>query len=317
MMKIIDISTYQPNVNFNAVKNSGVEGVIVRAGFGYSTVDDAFHNNIKNAIAAGLHVGAYWFGYAVNDSSAKEEADFCAKTIAPYKDKLDLGVYYDWEYDSMRYARSMGVYPGKSAITSMNKTFCEELLAKGYSKVGYYLNLDYSRNYIDESQLTKYLRWFAYYGEQQNDCYIQQYTSSGRVDGVAGNVDMNWLIKGDISPVKPVPTPAPKPETIPAGQHTYTVKPGDTLSAIAAKYGTTYQKIAADNGISNPDIIYPGQVLKINTGKSTGEKYYTVVKGDTLSGIASRYGTTVAQLAEWNNIKDVNLIYPGQKFRVR
>ena len=99
---------------------------------------------------------------------------------------------------------------------------------------------------------------------------------------------------------------------------TYTVKSGDTLSSIASKYGTTYQELARINGISNPNKIYPGQVLKIGGGLSIpSTEYYIVKSGDTLSAIAKKYGTTVNQLASWNNIANVNKIYVGQKLRVR
>ena len=99
---------------------------------------------------------------------------------------------------------------------------------------------------------------------------------------------------------------------------TYTVKSGDTLSSIASKYGTTYQELARINGISNPNKIYPGQVLKIGGGSSIpSTEYYIVKSGDTLSAIAKKYGTTVNQLASWNNIANVNKIYVGQKLRVR
>ena len=99
---------------------------------------------------------------------------------------------------------------------------------------------------------------------------------------------------------------------------TYTVKSGDTLSKIASKYKTTYQELARINNIKNPNLIYPGQVLKL-TGSANviNPVYYVVKKGDTLSKIAKNYGVSISQLAKWNNIKNVNLIYPGQKFRVK
>ena len=99
---------------------------------------------------------------------------------------------------------------------------------------------------------------------------------------------------------------------------TYTVKAGDTLSSIANKYGTTYQALAQYNDISNPDRINVGQVIKIpNNNVSSNVEYYTVKSGDNLSAIAKKYGTTVNQLVSWNNIKNANLIYVGQKIRVR
>lgn len=99
---------------------------------------------------------------------------------------------------------------------------------------------------------------------------------------------------------------------------TYTVKSGDTLSGIAAKYGTTYQEIAKDNGIDNPSIIYPGQVLKIYTKSVEPPAYqtYIVKSGDTLSGIAAKYGTTYQKIASDNNIRNVNMIRVGQVLKI-
>ncbi len=91
---------------------------------------------------------------------------------------------------------------------------------------------------------------------------------------------------------------------------TYTVRYGDTLSAIASRYGTSTSTLASINGISNPNWIYPGQVLKLSGGSST--RTYTVRSGDTLSGIASRLGTSWTSLKAKNGIANANLIYPGQ-----
>ena len=106
---------------------------------------------------------------------------------------------------------------------------------------------------------------------------------------------------------------------------TYTVQPGDTLSGIASRYGTTYQRLAALNNIANPNLIHPGQVLQL-TGSAPASaaqpasapaaQTYTVVSGDTLSGIAARYGTSYQALAALNNISDPNRIYPGQVIRL-
>lgn len=97
---------------------------------------------------------------------------------------------------------------------------------------------------------------------------------------------------------------------------TYVVKAGDTLSEIAQKYGTTYQELARINNIENPDLIYIGQVIKIN---GTAETTYTVKKGDTLSEIAEKFGTTWQTI--YNNNREVigsnpNLIKPGQVLKI-
>lgn len=114
--------------------------------------------------------------------------------------------------------------------------------------------------------------------------------------------------------VKEEPKEEPKEVQI---EGRYIVKSGDTLSGIASKYGTTYQELARINNIANPNVIYPGQVIKINGG--TVEKIYTVKSGDTLSGIANSYGTTWQNI--YNNNRDIigsnpNLIKPGQILKV-
>ena len=115
---------------------------------------------------------------------------------------------------------------------------------------------------------------------------------------------------------------APTSSTTSNTSTTYIVKSGDTLSAIAAKYGTTYQKIALDNSISNPNKIYPGQVLKINgttnntTNPQNATKTYIVKSGDTLSAIASKFGTTYQEIAKKNGIANPNKIYPGQVLKI-
>ena len=98
---------------------------------------------------------------------------------------------------------------------------------------------------------------------------------------------------------------------------TYTVQAGDTLSGIASKSRRAYKELARINNIANPNVIYPGQVIKINGG--TVEKIYTVKSGDTLSGIANKYGTTWQNI--YNNNRDIigsnpNLIKPGQVLKI-
>ena len=93
----------------------------------------------------------------------------------------------------------------------------------------------------------------------------------------------------------------------------YIVQSGDTLSGIAKKYNTTYLKLAQENNISNPNLIYPGQKIKI----SSLETVYIVQSGDTLSGIAKKYNTTYLKLAQDNNISNPNLIYPGQRIVIK
>ena len=97
---------------------------------------------------------------------------------------------------------------------------------------------------------------------------------------------------------------------------TYTVKAGDTLSAIASKFNTTVEKLASINNISNPNLISVGEVLKLKGEASTNIKTYTVVAGDNLSSIANRFNTTVESICRLNNISNANLIHPGQVLKL-
>lgn len=207
-MKIIDVSTWQENLDYAKIKADGIEGIIIRAGFS-CTIDNEFYTHMKGAIKAGFeHIGAYWFGYAVNEDEARAEASTADSILKEYKDILDLGVYYDWEYDSEDRARARGVEPTKSLVTSLNHTFCVHMTECGY-KAGYYLNLDYASRLVDETKLTAYRRWLAMWTSRcDEECFLWQYTENGRVAGANGNVDLNEL-RGEL----PKPQPAPKPRT--------------------------------------------------------------------------------------------------------
>lgn len=95
---------------------------------------------------------------------------------------------------------------------------------------------------------------------------------------------------------------------------TYVVRTGDSLSAIAARFGTSVSVLQSANNIRNANLIYPGQVLRVS-GQATSQRTYTVHSGDNLSTIASRLGTTVAHLQSVNGIRNANIIYPGQNLR--
>ena len=103
---------------------------------------------------------------------------------------------------------------------------------------------------------------------------------------------------------------------------TYIVQNGDTLSSIAQKFDTTVQSIVSINNISNPNLIYTGEILKIRTSINTGSRgenfssLYTVQKGDTLSSIAKKFGVDYKELIEKNNMTNPNLIYVGEVIRI-
>ena len=122
----------------------------------------------------------------------------------------------------------------------------------------------------------------------------------------------SWINKADVEIISVSSAPIQAPAT-----STYTVQSGDTLSSIAAKFGTNYQTLASLNGISNPNLIYAGQVLRVNGSASAGSVYYTVRAGDNLSAIASRYGTSYQSIASLNGLTNPNLIYVGQTLKIK
>ncbi|HAP3995426.1 TPA: LysM peptidoglycan-binding domain-containing protein, partial [Enterococcus faecalis] len=116
---------------------------------------------------------------------------------------------------------------------------------------------------------------------------------------------LSWISKGDIELLPDATTiPDKQPEA------THVVQYGETLSSIAYQYGTDYQTLAALNGLTNPNLIYPGQILKVNG--LVVSNIYTVQYGDNLSSIAAKLGTTYQTLAALNGLANPNLIYPGQ-----
>lgn len=122
----------------------------------------------------------------------------------------------------------------------------------------------------------------------------------------------SWINKSDVEIISVSSVPIQSPAA-----NTYTVQSGDTLSSIASKFGTSYQALASLNGISNPNLIYVGQVLRVNGSASTGSVYYTVRSGDSLSAIASRFGTSYQSIAALNGLSNPNLIYAGQTLKIK
>ena len=123
----------------------------------------------------------------------------------------------------------------------------------------------------------------------------------------------SWINKADVEVV----SVSSAPIQAPAAGGTYTVKSGDTLSSIASKFGTSYQALASLNGISNPNLIFVGQTLRVGGAANTASVYYTVRPGDNLSAIAIRYGTSYQSISALNGLSNPNLIYAGQTLKIK
>ena len=201
----------------------------------------------------------------------------------------------------------------------------------GVRRVLVYANLDWYTHVLHPDQWADadVFLWIARYnGDPGNPGWthpqlaVHQHTSKGTVPGVAGDVDRNatvgtWslanLTLDGSAPPPPSAPPAPAPPSPPAAGGTYTVHSGDTLSGIAAKFGTTVAVLVALNSIANPNLIYAGQKLRLpGPGTDNGGRRYQVKPGDTLSAIAAKFGTTVAAIAARNGISNPNWIFAGQ-----
>lgn len=184
--KIIDVSTWQGNIDWSKVKADGVQGAIIRAGFGKvaSQKDNKFERNYTNAKAVGMPIGVYWYSYATSVADAKKEAEVCLSILKGKQ--FEYPIYYDLEDPSMTGC-------GKSVLTQIATTFCETLESAGYY-VGIYSNPNWLKNYLNYNTVKKYTLWLAHWGvsEPSYECSLWQYSSSGSVSGISGRVDMNW-----------------------------------------------------------------------------------------------------------------------------
>lgn len=331
-IKGIDISVHQGWVNWDAIQRD-VNFVVVRAGYGGGGRDGQFARNWAEARSRGIPRMTYFFAYP-GRSSGRAQAEEFFHIVG----KLQPGesIALDME-DEPVYGR--GLINTDVAWAKEFLDRCKELFGvKGLI----YMN----SNVLDRFDWTPIVQgdhglWIANYGPNNGKPNTRpgsgewpfwamwQYTSHGNLGGISPvdiNIfsgDVNQFLKYGLSGAAPAPNvpappkPAPQPAPAPNLQTTYTVQKGDTLSGIAARFGTTYHNLARINNIPDPNKIFPGQVLRVSgTNTLQPERRYIVVRGDTLSGIAAKFGTTYQALAAKNGIPNPNLIFPGQVLKI-
>lgn len=322
-IKGLDVSEFQGIVDWAQVKGAGYQFAMLRAGYGFRTPDQQFRRNAAECNRIGLPAGAYWFCYALSPEDARKEADGCLEVIAPYR--MEYPICYDIEHASVTYAEQNGVTITPALATQIVTAFCDRIEERGYFAM-YYSNQNFLETYLSRDLNRRYALWFARYGSRYDgiDYGIWQYTSTGSIPGITGNVDLDTgyvdyasvIRKAGLNHLGSKPVPPPKPTPPPADYITYVVQSGDTLSEIAVRYGTTYQALAALNNISDPNLIHPGQTIRVPEKSGPAPRYYTIRSGDTLSEIAVRFGTSVAALMSLNGITNPNLIYAGNTIRI-
>ena len=188
----IDVSKWNGNIDWNAVKNSGVSYAIIRCGYRGSSTgalieDPKFRSNIKGAKAAGLKVGVYFFSQAVNEVEAVEEASMALSLASGYG--LNYPIFLDVESSG---GRGDGI--SKETRTAVCKAFCSTVQNSGVS-AGIYANKTWFTEKINTGSLTGYKIWLAQYASAPTYTATRydmwQYSSKGKVSGINGNVDMN------------------------------------------------------------------------------------------------------------------------------
>lgn len=318
--KGIDVSHWQGTIDWAKVKAAGIQFAILKAGGsddGFYT-DSRWEQNYKGAKANGIAVGAYYFVGPACSSAEAGKAD-AQRFLAQLKGKqLEYPVFIDVEAPPAS---------AKAGNTEASIAFCKAMESAGYYAGIYASTYSGFRDRLDDSKLTAFTHWVAQYASRcaySGKYGIWQYSSSGRVNGISGNVDM------DISYVD-------YPSVIKSGGFNgYTKQSGTAQTTTPVQPHKTVDELAHEvlagrwgNGEDRKNrIITAGydyaavqarvnQLLRAqNAPKAT---YYTVQRGDTLSKIAARYGTTVSAIQKLNPtlIRNVNRIQAGWKIRVK
>lgn len=323
MLRVVDVASHQAGIVTGALD---CDAVICKATEGTGYVNPYCDEHYQSAKAGGKLLGVYHYASGGNPEA---EAEFFINNIQGYLHEAILVL--DWESgDNAAWGDSSWVARFCAhivALTGINPMIYVQRSAAnqcvGLGDYGIWL-----AEYPDYAPRG----WDAYYPPNYSGDYaMHQFTSSGAISGWSGPLDLS-LFFGDENAWQAYAgatgQPAPQPQqtqtyvqpSVQSSGTTYIVQSGDTLSEIAQRFGTTYQSLAAINNISDPNRIYPGQEICIDGTAPTSnasEEYYTIQPGDTLSGIAERYGTSYQYLAYINGISNPNKIYAGDTIRVK
>ena len=208
--KGIDVSSHQGIIDWNQVRTSGVQFAVIRimswqgdAATGGYAIDPDFERNIREARAAGIYVGAYWYSVAFNGSEALQEVNIIKNSVAwnnVLNDGiiLDLPMFIDYE-NNTAWFNSQTTYASRTEAVRMGMIYTENILG---CRPGFYSSESYIENWFDGKQLIAegYDCWVANWSGSHglgDDAAMWQYTSKGSVSGINGNVDLNYCYNSD------------------------------------------------------------------------------------------------------------------------
>ena len=295
----IDISKHNGDINLEPYRG---QFVIIRAGYGNFTKDEKFARNVIECKRLGIPFGVYLYSYALNAEEAKEEAHALLKVLEPIKNEIKVGVWFDME-DADGYKKKHGFKFTHENISAVCYAF-----AKTIEDAGYYSGIYTSSSWLQyiKPECDRFDKWVASWGTNdgtlQNDTSkfgtIHQYTSKPIDKNIMyADISRYDMSKKNTSTKNPLDafTNGELADKVIAGEF----GSGDARkNALGARYEAVQAIVNKKLGIKNP-------------------VYYTVKSGDTLSKIASRFGTTYQKIAQMNGIGNPNRIHVGQRLRVK
>ena len=337
-LKVIDVSYHNGTIDWAKVKAAGIDGAIIRCGYGdniTSQDDKQWKRNADECTRLGIPFGVYIYSYAKSAAQARSEAEHVLRLVSGYK--LSYPIYLDLEQAGTQ-----------SGAVERAKILGDIIEAAGYW-CGIYCNKSWWDSYLNPLG-DRYTKWIARYNSTlgMNGVDMWQYTSDGSVSGISGRVDMNHCYRN--FPAEIVGTSTPVAPSAPSDVSGSTLDlvvgvmqgkygNGDARKAtLGSRYDETQSMInhistapastlAAEvkagkygNGETRKTVLgsrYNEVQNIVNNESGSNATYYTVKSGDTLSGIAAKYGTTYQKIANLNGIVNPNKIYAGQKIRVR
>ena len=295
----IDISKHNGDINLEPYRG---QFVIIRAGYGNFTKDEKFARNVIECKRLGIPFGVYLYSYALNAEEAKAEAHALLKVLEPIKNEIKVGVWFDME-DADGYKKKHGFKFTHENISAICYAF-----AKTIEDAGYYSGIYTSSSWLPyiKPECDRFDKWVASWGT--NDGTLQNNTSEfGTIHQYTSKpIDKN-IMYADISryDVSKKNTSTKNPlDAFTNGELADKVIAGEfgagdaRKNALGARYEAVQAIVNKKLGIKNP-------------------VYYTVKSGDTLSKIASRFGTTYQKIAQMNGIGNPNRIHVGQRLRVK